>query len=51
MDALWGLVGSVIGVIGAIGFGVWSDKKGYNDIAKKVGVLDNLSGQHNEIKI
>ncbi len=52
MDALWGLVGSVIGVIGAIGFGVWSDKKGYNDIAKKVGVLDNttLSGQHNEIK-
>lgn len=51
MDALWGLVGSLIGVIGALGFSIWSDKKGYNKIAEKVGELNNttFSGQHNEI--
>lgn len=51
MSVLWGLVGSLIGVIGTLGFSIWSDKKGYNRIAEKVGELNNttLSGQHNEI--
>lgn len=51
MNALWGLVGSIIGVIGTLGVGIWSDRKGYNKISSKVGELNNttLSGQHNEI--
>ena len=51
MSALWGLVGSLIGVIGTLGVGIWSDKKGYNKINDKVGELNNttLAGQHNEI--
>lgn len=51
MSALWGLVGSLIGVVGTLGFSIWSDKKAYNRISDKVGELNNttLSGQHNEI--
>lgn len=51
MDAMWGFAGSIIGVIGALGFSIWSDKKGYNNVSEKIGQLNNttLSGQHNEM--
>ena len=51
MNAWQGLAGSIIGVIGAVLVGVWSDKKGYKSIDAKIGNLNNttLAGQHNEL--
>lgn len=52
MDALWGLVGSMIGVIGTISISALSDRKAYRKIEGMIGKLDNttLSGQHSEIR-
>ena len=49
--ALATIVGAIIAVAGSVILNYLGNKKGYKDIDKKIGQLDNttLSGQHNKI--
>lgn len=52
MDAMWGLVGSMIGVLSTLLVSYRADKKAYRKIEGMLGKLDNttLSDQYNDIK-